>query len=368
MRQYSTLQRWKERILLDIRLRGLKPGDAYLTVEETGTLLGCSRATAHRAMKKLIEEGILYARAGSGTFIGEEARQTALGVIQTLHVLSPTRATRPGLPTPLVDLVQSVSDKLGGLGIQFNCPPEENILDYLFETVVKPFRAGNIRAVVAISCPWKVHQYLKDQGLPAVVFGSMFQDRQYLPSIDKDSIKGAELLVDYLIEKGHKRIGVIMPASGVAGVDFFIDSVGRRLSLRGMPADSLSIRYCTGDKLVTVDRVRELLQGSNHPTAVIADEEHFANLIRQAAESIGLRVPEEVEIVFEGSIFRAESSSRYPHTQITASMEELSEQIVEMIGSLSRSEPFTGTRFLPTQLVAASKNSQVHSTSARPRN
>jgi len=195
----------------------------------------------------------------------------------------------------------------------------------------------------------------------------MFQDRKYLPSIDKDSTKGAELLVDYLIKKGHKRLGVIMPASGVAGVDFFIDSVGRSLSLRKMPADALSIRYCTGDKLVTVDRIRDLFQGSNRPTAVIADEDHFADLVREAAESIGLRVPEDMEIVFEGSIFRVESSSRYPHTQITASAVELSEKIVEMIRGLNQSETSTGTRFMSVQFVPAAENSKVESRSSRSR-
>ena len=358
-RQYSTLQRWKERILLDIGARGLTPGDAYLTVEETGTLLGCSRATAHRAMKKLIEEGALYARAGSGTFIGEEVRRTSQNLPQTIHVLSPTRL---GFSTtiPLIKLIQSVANGLGGLGIQFNSPPEGYNLDYVFETIVKPFREGNVKAVLAVSCQWKVHQFLKDQGIPAVVCGSIYQDRNYLPSVDIDSTKGAELLVDYLIKKGHKRLGMIMPASGLAGVDFFTDSVGRSLSLLGVPADSLSIRYCTGDKLVTIDRIRELFQGPNRPTALITDEADFSDLARSAAESIGLRVPDDVEIVFEGSVFRTEDPSRYPHTQITLSPSEFSEQIVEMIRGLRHSDAPASAQYLPVQFVPASKDSSFH--------
>ncbi len=350
-KRYSTLQRWKERILLDIGARGLKPGDAYLTVEETGVLLGCSRATAHRAMKKLIEESVLVARAGSGTFIGDEARGTSSSVPQALHVLVPM-GFDSAVTIPFMRLVQALAQSLGGLGIQFNSPPQGYDLSYVSETVLKPFREGQIKAVLAVSCSWKTYQYLKDQGITALVCGSMYQDRQFLPSLDKDGVMGAELLVDYLVKKGHTRLGLVMPATGLAGVDFFTDAVSRSLSTRGLPADSLILRYCTGDRLVTVDRIRDLLRSPNRPTALITDEQDFADLARRAAESIGLSVPKDVEIVFEGSIFRAEYPAAYPHTRITQDGAQLADEVAEMIRGLHQQVGPPSARFLPVRLVS----------------
>lgn len=350
-KRYSTLQRWKERILLDIGARGLKPGDAYLTVEETGVLLGCSRATAHRAMKKLIEEGVLVARAGSGTFIGDEARGTSSSVPQALHVLVPM-GFDSAVTIPFMRLVQALAQALGGLGIQFNSPPEGYDLNYISETVLKPFREGQIKAVLAVSCQWKVYQYLREQGVTALVCGSMFQDRQFLPSVDKDAAMGAELLVDYLVKKGHTRLGLIMPATGLAGVDFFTDSVSRSLSSRGLPADSLILRYCTGDKMVTVDRIRDLLRHPNRPTALITDEQDFADLAKRAAESIGLSVPKDVEIVFEGSVFRADYPASYPHTRIVHDGTQLAEELSEIIRGLHQLVGPPAARFLPVQLAS----------------
>ncbi len=349
-KRYSTLQRWKERILLDIGARGLKPGDPYLTVEETGVLLGCSRATAHRAMKKLIEEGILVARAGSGTFIGDEARGAASNVPQALHVLMPI-GFDSATTIPFMRLIQAVAQNLGGLGIQFNSPPEGYDLNYISETVLKPFREGQIKAVLAVSCQWKAYQYLKEQGITALVCGSMYQDRQFLPSVDKDAAKGAELLVDYLIKKGHRRLGLVMPASGLAGVDFFTDSVSRSLSSRGLSADSLSLRYCTGDKIVTEDRIRDLLRSSNRPTALITDEADFADLARSAVESLGLSVPNDVEIVFEGSVFRTDYPAAYPHTRITSNGTELAREITDMIRGVHQMDGSPIARFLPVEFV-----------------
>lgn len=351
-KRYSTLQRWKERIMLDIGARGLKPGDAYLTVEETGVLLGCSRATAHRAMKKLIEEGVLVARPGSGTFIGDEARGAASNVPQALHVLMP-RGFGTATTVPFMRLVQAVAQSFGGLGVQFNSPPEGYDLNYISETVLKPFREGQIKAVLAVSCQWKAYQYLKEQGITALVCGSMFQNRQFLPSLDKDAAKGAELLVDYLVKNHHRRMGVIMPASGLAGVDFFTDAVSRSLAKRGISADALTLRYCTGDESVTIDRIRDLLSAPNRPTALITDEADLADLARNAAESLGLSVPRDVEIVFEGSVFRTDYPARYPHTRVTLPESELAAEISDMIKGLNTLNGVAEPKFLPVQLATA---------------
>lgn len=355
-KRYSTLAHWKERILVDIGARDLKPGDTYITVDEASRLLGCSRATAHRAMKKLVEEGVLDARPGKGTFIGEDTQTNPPNTTQVLHVLSPTRFDS-STTIPFMRLVQSVAKSLGGLGLQLNNPPEGHDFIYIDETVVKPFHEGRIRAVLAVSCHWKVYQYLKEKKVTALVFGSMFPNRQFLPSVDKDSAKGAETLVHYLVEKGHQRIGVIMPASGLAGVDFFTDSVSRSLSMRGIPADSLSMRYCSGDNVVTLDRIRELLDSPNRPTALITDEEDLANLASQAAMSAGLRVPDDVEIVFEGSVFRTGYPANYPHTAITFDESTFTHEVIEMIQGLHTPEAPASARLLPVRLLQAHENS-----------
>lgn len=341
--------------MLDISARGLRPGDAYVTVDEASDLLGCSRATAHRAMKKLVDDGVLYARPGKGTFVREDSLQPSSNVTQILQVLSPTRFD-DSTTIPFMRLVQSVAKKLGGLGLQLNNPPAAPDVDYIFETVVKPFREGRVHAVLAVSCQWSVYQYLSDQGVNVLVFGSMFPDRQCLPSIDKDSAKGAEILINYLVKKGHQQFGVIMPATGLAGVDFFTDSVSRSLSGCGIPADSLSMRYCSGDHVVTRDRIRKLLQGKNRPTALIADEEDLANLASQAAKSIGLRVPDDVEIVFEGSVFRTGYSAKYPHTAITLDEPALIAEVIERLSDLRNSKVPSHAPFLPVQLVAPYEN------------
>ncbi len=339
-----------ERLLLDIRHKGLRPGDAYLTTEAAGLMLGCSRATAHRAMTCLVETGMLVARPGSGMFIGPACEGVAPGVAQSLHAVMPI-GFKPCTATPLVRLMQAVAQSQGNLGVHFNTFPSRYDFNYVAETVVKPYRAGQVAAVVALGCHWSLQQYLKEQEIKTLVIGSMFPDRAFFPSIDKDSAGGGEILVDYLIEKGHRQFGVLVPASGLAGVDLFTDAVSRRLSSHGIPADSLTLRFCNGDEPVTMDRMRELLASRRRPTAIITDEEDLANLVSNAAESLRLSVPKDLEVVFEGSLLRMSEPSVYPHTRSVLSEEDLVREVAGMIKTLPPAGGEPCARLVPVRMV-----------------
>jgi len=348
---YSSLQRWIDRIVLDIASKALTPGDPYLTADEAGAFLGCSRATAHRAMKHLVEKGILAARRGSGTFIGPGVAAPPMPVAQCLHALMPL-GFMPCNTGPLVRVLQAVARSLGGLGINFSNFPAGYDLHYVAETVLKPYRAGHTAAVLALGCHWTLHQYLREHGLKVLVIGSMFPDRQFLSSIDTDAAQAAGLLVDSLVARNHRRFAVLVLASGLAGVDLFTDAISRRLSSHGIPADSLALRFCNGDEPVTLDRLRELLNSPQRPTAIITDEEDLANLAFAAARSMNLSVPGDLEIVFEGSLVWTGTPSRYPHTRAVLSEKELEAEIAGMIRSLQPSPAEPKARIVPVSLVS----------------
>jgi DNA-binding LacI/PurR family transcriptional regulator/DNA-binding transcriptional regulator YhcF (GntR family) len=356
-KKYSTVQRWVDHLLLDMGSRGLKPGEPYLTAEEAAKLIGSSRATAHRAMKKLVEQRILVARPGSGTFIGPKASGTSPLTAQPLHVLMPLGALGVGHETTasLIQLLQSIARNLGGVGVQFNAFPVGATLGYFRDTVAKPFQDGQIAAVILLGCHWTIQEFLKGEGIKALVIGSMFSDRQFFPSIDKDSVQGAEILVNNLVEKGHARFAVVAPASGLAGVDFFTDAVSRSLAAHGIPADSLSLRYCNGDRPMTGNRLRELLKGARRPTAVITDGEELANLAAATVASMGLSVPGDIEIVFEGSLLQTGYPARFSHTCATLSHAELATEISQMVRSLKTLTNVPEPRFVPVHLMAATQ-------------
>ena len=68
-RNNASAHRLAHRIEADIRSRGLRPGDQYLTAEKAGRALGVSTATASRAMKLMAERDMLIRYRNRGTFV-----------------------------------------------------------------------------------------------------------------------------------------------------------------------------------------------------------------------------------------------------------------------------------------------------------
>ncbi len=332
----SSLRKWVERLRHDIASRGLSPGEPYLTSRAASELLGCSRATAHRAMAQLAAEGLLVARQGSGMFIGEIP--SGPPPVQTLLVAL-ARGFAPCTAMPLIGMLQRAAAALGNLGVQFNVFPADAPLHYVTETLVRPFHAGQVAAVVAVGCHWSVQQHLRESGVKALVLGSPFPDRLLLDAMDKDSVGAGWLLVDHLVARGHQRIGVVAPASGLAGVDLLVDAIAQRFAHHQLPAAGLTLRFCNGDEPVTLDRVREMLSGRQAPTAVITSEEDSARQVESVAQGLGLRVPEELEIVFEGSLLRTGQPSPYGHTHTDLDDDALLHELVQRLRSLRVLQP-----------------------------
>lgn len=330
----------EEALIADIAARHLRTGDVYLTADAAGRMLGCSRATAHRVLQRLCERGVLVARPGSGTFVASGVGAgSAEPPPRSLHVLIPQGFRRTTMG-PLTSLVKSLATALGGVGVHFHTFPAGWDFAHLDAALGEPHTSGRVAAVLALGCHWSVHRYLRDRGLPALVIGSMFPDRQFLCSMDRDVTQSADLLVDELVERGHRRFLLVAAASGLAGVDLFTDGVGRRLAHHGLPPGALHIRHCHGEPSVTTDRIREVLQGLRRPTAILTDEEELADLAREAADTAGLAVPRQVEIVFSGSLLRTGEPTRYPHTRSVLEPDELAEKIVRLLSDLpGRGEP-----------------------------
>jgi len=327
-----------EELTADIAARHLRAGDAYLTAEAAGRMLGCSRATAHRVLQRLCQRGVLVSRPGSGTFIGPGGQTGTTPAPRSLHVLIPQGFHRTTMG-PLTGLIKSLAAGLGGVGVDFHTFPAGFDFSHLEAALGEAHDAGRVAAVLALGCHWSVHRYLKDRGLPAFVIGSMFPDRQFLSSMDRDVTQSANLLVDDLVKSGHRRFLLVAAASGLAGVDLFTDGVGRRLAFHGLPPGALNIRHCHGETSVTKDRIRETLQNPQHPTAILTDEEELAEVAHAAARTAGLAVPERVEIVFSGSLLRTGEPTSYPHTRSVLEPDELAEKISRLLRDL----PGTGS-------------------------
>ena len=140
-------------------------------------------------------------------------------------------------------------------------------------------------------------ELIRESGKPLVVFDRYYEDMEML-SVCIDDRQGGRLAAEYLLEKGHRKIGFAAP--DIRGSSVIRDRFeGYRDALReyGLRIreewlfDNV-VRQEGGESVATA-----LAAMQDRPTAVIATEDLLACGIIKGCQEKGLRVPEDLSVI-----------------------------------------------------------------------
>ena len=138
---------------------------------------------------------------------------------------------------------------------------------------------------------------LEEAGIPIVLCGTPAGFRP-IAYVDCDNRSGARQAVEYLAEKGHKRIGLIAgPQDMAVGVDRLS---GYRDGLRGhrLPVEESLVSVAEGfDEASGIKAARHLFDTAGPLDAVFAHSDPLAIATLRVARERGIRVPEDLALV-----------------------------------------------------------------------
>jgi LacI family transcriptional regulator len=112
-----------------------------------------------------------------------------------------------------------------------------------------------------------------------------------------DTALGARLAVDYLIERGHTRIGMIAGIPGTPPREMRVRGYREALASHGLPHDDLLIRGADYQEAGGYEAMVELLKLTPRPTAVFAANDLMAFGAMIALRESKLRIPDDIAIV-----------------------------------------------------------------------
>ncbi|MGH9132357.1 MAG: LacI family DNA-binding transcriptional regulator [Ilumatobacteraceae bacterium] len=130
-----------------------------------------------------------------------------------------------------------------------------------------------------------------------------------IPSVNVDDRSGTRAAAQHIVDLGHRRIGIVTATfTGRHGVvaDPLADATGHvaRNRLLGWlePLEAAGVQptvYQHSDSADSVgyDGARELLRAANRPTAILCFSDAIAAGVVRGAESLGLRVPDDLSVV-----------------------------------------------------------------------
>lgn len=150
-----------------------------------------------------------------------------------------------------------------------------------------------------------------DSGIPLI----LYQSREYEGLDPRIVIRapaiydGVSQVIQYLIDKGHRRIAYVPPlkysTSGVGGNDYRARAYSDTLHRNRIPVDpslycdhSESVESILGD----VERMLTAYGAEKRPTAFFASDDHMAAQVMLCIRRCGFQVPEDVAVTGWGNI------------------------------------------------------------------
>lgn len=260
---------------------------------------------------------VSYVSNGSN-YVSDEKRQAVLKAIEELNYIPNVFAK--GLRTNRSNQIALVGDTLqaefyealssqlfqhGYFSSLFYSNQEKKFIDGLIECgfaaifmASNAFSAEQLNRIVKSGIPLVFYKSREYEGLdPRIVLRA------------PDFYDGVKMVLNYLIMKGHKRIGYVPPmkyrTKGVGGNDFRAKAYTDTLRENGLEVNPDF--FCTHTQTIAdakedVFKMMTAFPAGERPTALAVGDDRTAAQILQYIKKLGLKVPEDVAIVGWGNI------------------------------------------------------------------
>lgn len=152
---------------------------------------------------------------------------------------------------------------------------------------------------------------LQASALPVVLLDAYSRQNSF-DAVLSDNVRGAYQVTSYLIEKGHRAIGLV--GSHPNGYPSLEER--RRGYLQALREHGIETHYCADSGSLAADiteSTTQLLQTHSEVTAIVGCNDHAAVAALRAAQALNRRVPEDLSLVGFDDIELAQ----HVHPQLT---------------------------------------------------
>ena len=292
--KYTELVNW---IQEQIASKKFLPGQKIYSENRRKDMFQVSRQTVRHAIAILEEEGVLIRKRGSGTYINNIRRENL------------ENRTRIAVVTTYVDgyifpkTIQGIENILfeNGYSVQIaftnnQISREKTILE---DILSRDEVAGVIMETTKSGLPnpnLSLYEKLQQRKIP-VIFINSFYPRLSIPHVSLNDRMAGEKAVEYLLGKGHCKIGGIFKLDDGQGhlrYAGYLDAMQKA----GMEIDDSRIVWIDTAMMQRLGEYRNLLIGRlDGCTAVVCYNDQIAFEAASILNSVDIRVPEDISLI-----------------------------------------------------------------------
>nr|AYQ75699.1 GntR family transcriptional regulator [Cohnella candidum] len=364
-------ERIYETLLEQIRSGKYQLGDRVPSEKELAEEFGVSRITSKKALELIAAEGWITRKPGKGSFVADPSAKP--GGVTEGKPKGNGKGGKSGNKL-LVGLVITDFGDSYGTGLVYGMEEASRKFDsYLIlrrtfgipsyeEEAIKGLLDAGVDGLIVFPAQG---EYFNAEILKLVIdqFPLVLVDRHLkgisAGSICTDNISGAKKGIEYLFGLGHKHIGLLTPPPmDTTAVEDRIEGFIQAHAEKGIPVDrglwieeilsTLPSAYTEENKAKDIFKIKRHLQENPHMTALFAMEYNIAVLAREAAEQLGLSVPEDLSII----CFDCPETDGTPSfTHLRQNQEEMGRQAFEHIVKLSEGQNIPNRTMLEAALI-----------------
>ncbi len=273
---------------------GAGPGRAP-TVHDVARAAGVSASTVSRAL-----HGRGYASPEVRAAVVEAAR--SIGYVANANARSLRARTSQAIGVLLSDLrnayyaelAAGIEAELAGVGLHMMLVNDDGDVEKEIAAVAS-FAALRVAGVIVTPVSERIVRELTERGMP-MVCADRRAGRRLTDVVMSDNRAGGRTLTSHLIERGHRRIAIVLDeqrwSSGAGRLAGYYDA----LSEAGIEPDDAIVRLTHRDADAARDTTHELLRSHPDITAVVAINNVLAQGAFTALRTAGIRIGADVAL------------------------------------------------------------------------
>jgi len=187
-------------------------------------------------------------------------------------------------------------------------------------------------------------------GVPTILVHATDQ-KGLVPSILPDEEGGGELATRYLVEKGHRRIGLVNLERGTLAARGRLDGYVRALTEHGIAYDPEIVVHAGGTADDGYETALRILDLANPPTALFCATDRMAMGAYEAIKERGLSIPGDVAVVGFDDQELIAGFLRPKLTTVALPFVSMGSQAVALLAALIAREPVPSRTLVPCPLV-----------------
>lgn len=359
--KYEQITAWiRERIAQG----SLLPGQKIESENEIREIFQVSRQTVRQALVILETEGLIERMQGKGTFVKadkekKKAGERKIALSHTVTIIS-TYIDGYIFPRILKAMIKELEKEGYECKLFFteNHRSQERVL--LKKILEEEKRDALIIEPVMSGIPnpnLEYYRRIQERGIPVIFFNSYYPELPEIPHISMNDEEAGYLVTEYLIRKGHKKIGGIFKSDDGQGRRRYKGTINA-LCDNDMVLDEARVCWIDSEEMKDSEILRlRILKRIRKCTAIVCYNDEVAHIVTEICEKNQIRIPQELSLV---SVDNSELASlnTIPLTSVSHPMEQLGIKTAQNLLQLIRKPDFQATYEFDSELhIRGSVNS-----------